>query len=107
MCLLVREFYFFKLYYLLLILGYKNVEALLGAQRLSKSLGNSLIYQSQKTIFYTRSCQRMVRFPGGSDGKESACNAGDLSLIPGFGRSPGGGHGNPLQYSCLENPHGL
>ena len=45
-------------------------------------------------------------FPGGSDGKESACNAGDLDLIPGLGRSPGGGHGNPLQYSCLENPHG-
>ena len=41
-------------------------------------------------------------FPGGSDGKESACNAGDLGLIPGLGRSPGGGHGNPLQYSCLE-----
>ena len=38
--------------------------------------------------------------------KESACNAGDLGLIPGLGRSPGGGHGNPLQYSCLENPHG-
>ena len=43
-------------------------------------------------------------FPGGSDGKESACGAGDLGLIPGSGRSPGGGHGNPLQYSCLENP---
>jgi len=35
--------------------------------------------------------------------KESACNAGDVGLIPGPGRSPGGGHGNPLQYSCLEN----
>ena len=45
-------------------------------------------------------------FPGGSVGKESACNAGDLGSIPGLGRSPGGGHGNPLQYSCLENPHG-
>ena len=43
-------------------------------------------------------------FPGGSDDKESACNAGDLGLIPGSGRSPGEGHGNPLQYSCLENP---
>ena len=41
-----------------------------------------------------------------SDGRESACNAGDLSSIPGLGRSAGGGHGNPLQYSCLENPHG-
>ena len=45
-------------------------------------------------------------FPGGSDGKESACNAGDLGLIPGLGRSPGGGYGNPLQYSFLENPYG-
>ena len=45
-------------------------------------------------------------FPGGSDGKESACNAEDLGSIPGLGRSPRGGHGNPLQYSCLENPHG-
>ena len=43
--------------------------------------------------------------PSGSDGKESTCNVGDLGLIPGLGRSPGGGHGNPLQYSCLENPH--
>ena len=42
-------------------------------------------------------------FPGGSDGKESACNAGDLSSIPGLGRSPEEGNGNPLQYSCLEN----
>ena len=44
-------------------------------------------------------------FPGGSDGKESTCNMGDMGSIPGLGRSPGGGHGNPLQYSCLENPH--
>ena len=42
--------------------------------------------------------------PGGSDSKESACNAGDLGLIPGSGRSPGDGNGNPLQYSCLGNP---
>ena len=42
--------------------------------------------------------------PGGSDSQESAYNAGDLGLIPGLGRSSGGGHGNPLQYSCLENP---
>ena len=48
----------------------------------------------------------LVGFPGGSDSKESSCNAGDLGSIPGFEQSPGGGHGNPLQYSCLENPHG-
>ena len=43
-------------------------------------------------------------FPGGSDSKVSACNVGDLGSVPGSGRSPGGGHGNLLQYSCLENP---
>ena len=43
-------------------------------------------------------------FPGGSAGKESACNVGDLGLIPGSGRSPGGGHGSRLQCYCLENP---
>ena len=43
-------------------------------------------------------------FPGGSDSEESSCNVEDLGLIPGLERSPGGGHGNPLQYSCLENP---
>ena len=45
-------------------------------------------------------------FPGGSDGKESACHVGVLGSIPGLGRSPGRGHGNPLQYSRLENPMG-
>ena len=44
--------------------------------------------------------------PGGSEGKESACNVGDPGLIPGLGRSPGKGNGNPLQSSCLENSHG-
>ena len=43
-------------------------------------------------------------FPGGSDGKASVCNAGDLDSIPRLGRSPGEGNGNPLQYSCLGNP---
>ena len=45
-------------------------------------------------------------FPGGSDGKEFTWNAGDLGSIPGLGRSSEGGHGNPLQDSCLENAHG-
>ena len=43
-------------------------------------------------------------FPGGSDGKEYTCDAGDVGSIPGSGRSPGEGNGDPLQYSCLENP---
>ena len=51
--------------------------------------------------------QRIFGLPlGGSNGKESACNVGDWGSIPGLGRSPEGGHGNLLQYSCLENPHG-
>ena len=48
----------------------------------------------------------ILQFPGVSDGKESACNKGDLHSIPGLGRSPGEGHGNLLQYSCMDNPHG-
>ena len=48
----------------------------------------------------------LMGFPGGSAGKESAYNAGDLDLILELGRSSGGGYGKPLQYSCLENPHG-
>ena len=50
--------------------------------------------------------ERATFFPGGSDSKESACNMEDLGSVPGLGRSLGGGHGNPLQYSCLENSHG-
>ena len=51
------------------------------------------------------SCMRRGEgFPGGSDGKESTCNVEVLGLIPGLGRSPGGGHGNPFQYFFLENP---
>ena len=46
----------------------------------------------------------MLGFSGSSAGKESTCNVGDLGLIPGLGRSPGGGLGNPLQYFCLKNP---
>ena len=45
-------------------------------------------------------------FSGGSDGKKFTCNAGDLGSIPGLGKFPGRGHGNPLRYSYLENPHG-
>ena len=65
------------------------------------------------TVFYTMVWGKKKRniysiphldFPGGSDGKVSAYNAGDPDLIPGLGRSPGEGNGNPLQYSCLKNP---
>jgi len=64
---------------------------------------NKRRWHFKTTIFLI--CSRLMRgFPGGSDSKESACNAGDLGSIPGLERSPGGGHDNPLQYSCLENP---
>ena len=54
--------------------------------------------------FFLKSLRRSRGFPSGSDSKESACNARDLSSIPESGRSPGEKNGNPLQYSCLENP---
>ena len=56
--------------------------------------------------YLLRNLYTVLCFPGGSAGKESTCNVGDLGSIPGLGRSRGGGHGNPLQYSGLENPHG-
>ena len=55
-------------------------------------------------LAYNRSFTLYQVFPGGSDSKESTCNAGDLGSIPESGRSPGIGNGNPLQYSCLGNP---
>ena len=54
--------------------------------------------------FITDSSVKTLRFPGGSDAKASVYNVGDPGSIPGSGRSPGEGNGNPLQYSCLENP---
>ena len=73
-------------------LGLKNDE----------KIGNIFIH-FQSFVFYQ--FKRIdVSKSGGSDGKESACNVGDLGLIPELGRSPGGGNGHPLQYSCLQNP---
>ena len=56
------------------------------------------------TYFNYLATIHFLGFPGSSDGKESAYNEGDLGLIPGSGRSPGGENGNPLKYSCLESP---
>ena len=58
----------------------------------------------QLTITAMAFRKTLMGFPGDSDGKESACSAGDLGLIPGSGRGPGEGNDYPLQYSCLENP---
>ena len=62
---------------------------------------------SNTDLSVIQDCRQLYTIsPGGSDGKESACNAEDLGLILGLGRSPGGGHGNPLQYSYLDNLQG-
>ena len=63
-----------------------------------KRARNILVFQSILPLWHHKG------FPGGSYSKESTCNAGDPGSIPGSGRCPGGGNGNPLQYSCLENP---
>ena len=62
---------------------------------------------SNTDLSVIQDCRQLYTIsPGGSDGKESACNAEDLGLILGLGRSPGGGHGTPLQYSSLDNLQG-
>ena len=61
---------------------------------------------SYEIILNATALWHVRNFPGGSEGKASACSAGALGSIPGLGRSPGGGHGNSLQHSCLKNPHG-
>ena len=63
-----------------------------------------MVFQSHINPIYKTNIS--LGSPDGSAGKESACIAEDLGLIPRLGRPPGGGHGNPLQCSCLENPHG-
>ena len=64
----------------------------------------SVIINKLKSHIHLESCKASEGFPGGSEVKAPACNAGDLGSIPGSGRFPGEGNGNPLQYSCLENP---
>ena len=75
-----------------------------GAIAFSIDSHGNLLYLSRSSNPVLRDTRRGGRgFPRGSVGKESACNAGDLGPIPGSGRPPGEGNGNPLQYSCLEN----
>ena len=69
----------------------------------ARVLGLTAVIVTLNTCFLLSTLQG---FPGDSEGEESACNMGDLGSIPALGRSSGGGHSNPLQYSCLENPHG-
>ena len=72
--------------------------------RRSESLTSLTTSPLWSYIFLLFSILKFMVFPGGSHGKESSCNAGDLGSILGSGKSPGEGNGNPLQYSCLENP---
>ena len=72
------------------------------------TLHNNLLYViqllPQECKIILKSLCTYTDFAGGSDSKETTCNEGDLGSIPGSGRSPGAGLGNPLQYSCLKNP---
>ena len=74
------------------------------AQQLSHGLTVSLLFKLGASLGVFKTPLQWQDFPGGSDGKASAYNVGDLGLIPGSGRSPGEGNGNPPQYSCMENP---
>ena len=79
-------------------------ELLLGSP--SRPVGSDLLilyHIISHRVIILASSHHFRDFPGGSDGKESACKVGDPDLIPELGRSPGEGNGNPLQYSCLEN----
>ena len=69
-------------------------------KKVSEKVSLKLNIKKRKKKNYKK---QITGFPGGSDDKKSACNAGDLGSIPGSGRSPGEGTGNPLQYSYLEN----
>ena len=62
------------------------------------------LYRKAISRCFSMFCRTLEGFPGSSADKESACNAGDPDSIPGLGRPPGEGNGNPLWYSCLENP---
>ena len=72
--------------------------------RVTGSNGYSIYSLKEQADYFPKWLNNFIwSFPGGSGSKDSSCNAGDPGLIPGSGRSPGGGHGHLLQYSCLEN----
>ena len=85
-------------------LGYQHVSS--GPLGMTRAQHNGLdvLYRQQEGSLSQSNLVNIMVFPSDSDGKEAACNAGDWGSIPRSRRSPGEGHGNPLQYSCLENP---
>ena len=91
-------------------LGLSTFTAVTQVQSLVRELKSHKLYSTTKNriklnlkYVFERRYHITMGFPGGSDGKESACNAGDLGSIPGLGRFPGEENGNPLYYSCLDN----
>ena len=99
LCCSVRSVSLFKL----LLRAYPSRENVIHRVHTCIFLCATFLNLHRSAIIYT---VLYLSFPGGSDGKESACNAGDLHSIPGLGRSPGEGNGNPPQYFCLENSTG-
>ena len=75
-------------------------------KRITESAFDKIIWSIGWFLDWTKYFLSSTGFPSGSDGNESTCNVEDLGSNPELGRSTGGEHGNPLQYSCLENPHG-
>ena len=80
-----------------------------GRERKTTTKNRATLENKEWSVVLVANLNRKIREacwpgrPGGSNSKESACNVGDMSSIPGSGRSPGEGNGNPLQFSCLEN----
>ena len=92
-------------------IGCKNVMVISSAifmavvvQEVNQNHHQNLNKQKHNKLLKNKLTKKELGFPGGSDGKESACNAGDPGSTPGLGRSPGEGKGYPFQYSCLRNP---
>ena len=81
-----------------------NILIYLCTARNYQSIPTYAVHNLALAVYLEVGIQQHRGFPGGTNGKESACSVGDAGLIPGLGRSPGEGNSNPLQYSCLENP---
>ena len=98
---MICDFFFFKRSTFLSGLNKQRPLGFLHSCSVSFPVGGVIVWATVSSFCISRA---LTGFPGGSEGKASGCNARDRGSIPGQGRSPGEGNGNPLQYSCLENP---